>query len=394
MADRGTSTVTADDYLNELCEQVQLSETQFNTATKRYHRVGEHLTAADSNLDRLSPEVFPQGSMLLRTTVRPLRKDREVVPFDLDAVCLCNVDPRSMSSKSLYSRIETRLLASADYAKRLSAEPKCLRLEYEADDFYLDVVPACKDPQDPAGIRLLIPDRAKWTEGRQPIDTWRSTDPLRFAAWFEAQSEVQVRGSVNEALASISPVPPQEPTRVKAPLRKVVQLLKRQRDVTFLGDACRPSSILLTTLGGNHYRGQPGLAESMVLVLMGIDGQIRAAGAARIKVPNPVEPREDLAAPMTEAAYAKFVAMVRDMITRISLIRKPLKPTDLGESLLGLAGPKAAATASGAVQDRIQAAASNEKLGVGIGAPAIHVVRGAALGGVATAAANTFHGDR
>lgn len=383
---------TADDYLNSICEQIQLTDTQFNTAVRRYKAVGKHLTEKEASLDKLSPDVFPQGSMLIRTTIRPMRKDKEVVPFDLDSVCRCDANPETTTSQSLYGKIETRLRSDSDYSKRLTCEPKCLRLNYEDDDFYLDQVPACKDPTDELGIRILIPDRTKWMNGYKPIETWRRTDPLRFAAWFEAQCVVERRLVEKRAMANVSPVPPQEPASVKAPLRRTVQLLKRQRDLDFLGDDCQPSSIMLTTLAGTHYRGAAGLADALESVLDGISAQIQAAAPGRIVIQNPTDRNEDLAKPLTESAYTKFCTMIESMRSRLGALRRPNRPTDLGEALRGLAGTKVAAAASAAVQDEVRRAGESGLIGVGAASPAIHILSEAKVtAGVQPVRANTFH---
>ena len=94
---------TADDYLNSICEQIQLTDTQFNTAVRRYKAVGKHLTKGLAR--QVVARMFPQKSML-SATIRPMRKDKEVVPFDLDSVCRCDAN-ETTTSQSLYGKIET-----------------------------------------------------------------------------------------------------------------------------------------------------------------------------------------------------------------------------------------------------------------------------------------------
>ncbi len=366
---------TPDDYLNAICALIGLTDAQFGKAVERYKGVGKHLTERESALDRIAPEVFPQGSMLIRTTVRPMRLGKDSVPFDLDSVCRCAVNPETTTSQTLYGKVESRLRDNADFARRLTAEPKCLRLNYESDDFYLDVVPACKDPSDPEGIRILIPNRDKWNKGLQPVETWRRTDPLRFAAWFEAQCEVRRRLNENRALAAnVSPVPPNDSIAVQAPLRRVTKLLKRQRDIDFLGDDYQPTSILLTTLAGLHYRGESGTADALERVLDGISAQIQAASPNRIVVPNPTDPAEDLAKPMTAEAYVKFCTMIDSMQRRLAVLRSPRTPTDLGESLKGLAGPRAASAASAEVQDRVERSSERGLVGIDFAAGGLNIL--------------------
>ncbi|MCC6229957.1 MAG: nucleotidyltransferase [Phycisphaerales bacterium] len=382
-----------DRCLDLLCEAIQLTETQFNTAVNRYEAVGRWLTEADTSLDKLSPEVFPQGSMRLRTTVRPVRKQDEVVPFDLDAVCCCAVDPTRKSSQALYSQIESHLRSNANLQGRLSAEPKCLRLDYASDDFYLDIVPACIDPTDPEKIRLLIPDRARWSASAAPIDTWRRTDPLRYARWFDTQCATTTRSAELAVTASVSRVPPREPASIKAPLRRAVQLLKRQRDVEFLGRDSQPSSILLTTLAGRCYQGEVSLSAALATILDRICALISQAQGRRISVPNPAEPTEDLVKPLTDETYRRFKAMMVSMRQRLDRLRHPRTPTDFGSALVELAGTRVAGQVSARLQADLREASSQGKLAVAAGVPSLQIVKEVKpTPGVHSTPPNTFHG--
>jgi hypothetical protein len=122
---------------------------------------------------------------------------------------------------------------------------------------------------------------------REPIDTWRRTDPFRFAAWLQARSEVRGVVAEKRIVASVAPVPPQEEVDVKAPLRLITQLLKRQRDIDFIADTCRPTSILLTTLAGLHYRGETSIADGLETVLNGISAQINYGGLTTDRCAQP-----------------------------------------------------------------------------------------------------------
>lgn len=400
---------TLDDYFDRVCEALQLTDTQFNSAENRYHEIGRWLTDRETHLDRLEPEVLPQGSMLQRTTIRPLRKDGDLVPFDLDSVCRCTVDPGRVSSQSVYGSILSRLQASEEYAERirdaaeeLRASGKCVRLSYSAQDFFLDVVPVCVDPTDPEGVRLLMPDPGRWHDAPRPLDTWRRTDPFRFAAWLEDRAAIVRRMDESKLVAGVAPVPPREAWRVKAPLRRIVQILKRKRDLDFLGDECRPTSIMLSTLAGRAYGGERSVADGLSTVLDNIAAQVRAAGSGRIVVLNPTDliaPHdggpEDFAKPLTDAAYSKFRQMIDDARGWLAVMAQPRKPSDFGEGLKRFAGPSVAGRVSATVQESIQRAGADGRLVVGAGVPALGVVGGVrAARGAEPVRPNTFHGDR
>lgn len=395
-----------DDYLNRICEEIQLRESQFNTAVRRYRRVGEWLTEKETPLDRLSPEVFPQGSMLQRTTIRPMRLGKEVVPFDIDTVCRCVFDPYAKTSQSLYGSVLARLMANDDFKLRieeaqreLGTSGKCVRLAYTDDDFYLDVVPTCKDPSDPEGIRLYMCNPDKWPNHSRPIETWKRTDPFRFAAWLQARCEVGRRLVEKRAVASVAPVPPQEESDVKAPLRRVVQLLKRQRDVAFLGDRCRPTSIMLTTLAGRHYRGEESIADGLETVLNCISGQINAARPRRITVPNPVDELaphdggvEDLAKPLDATAYDKFCSMIESMRQTLAAARAAHGVPKLYPVLAKSFGEGVVKRAFNSAEEDVKKASAAGLLGASVAGSQIHVLtESKAHAGVQPVRGNDFH---
>jgi|GEM_PF-4786340 len=379
---------TLDDYLDRICEQIQVTETQFQTAVKRYRHVGQWLTEKETPLDRLSPAVFPQGSMLQRTTIRPMRIGKETVPFDIDTVCRCEFDPFGKTSQSLYGSVLARLIAHADFERRiqeaqkeLGTSGKCVRLAYTDDDFYLDVVPTCKDPSDPEGIRLYMCNPDKWQKYSKPIETWKRTDPFRFAAWLQVRSEVGRRLVEKRVVASVAPVPPQEEADVKAPLRRVAQLIKRMRDVDFLGDKCRPTSIMLTTLAGRHYRGEVSIADGLDTVLNGIAAQISAAGSGRITVPNPADELaphdggvEDLAKPLDAAAYDKFCKMIEKMRRVLAAAKSAQGVPKLFPVLSESFGQSVVKRAFNSAEEAVRKASGGGLLGASVGTSQIHVL--------------------
>lgn len=395
-------------YLDRVCEQIQLTETQFNTAVNRYEAVGDWLTRTETTLEKLNPFVTPQGSMLQRTTVRPMRMYKEVVPFDLDTVCRADVNPYSFSSQRLYGIVRSRLESHATYAEliRKAAEEfpasgKVIRLAYLADDFYLDVVPTCRDPEDSAGLRLYMCNPSRWHDYTSPLQTWKRTDPFRFANWFNDRCWIAKPLMEKRAASTVVPVPPREPAEVKAPLRRAVQLLKRERDVVFLKDTCRPTSILLTTLAGNHYKGESSLADALENILAGISNEMRNARGARIRVDNPADliarhsdGVEDLAAPLTAEAYAKFVTMIDASLQAIRNARRAQGVHRLAPLLSERYGEGIVKRAFNSVDQEIEAKNARGELGTKVGSTTLAAL-GTAIGSGAVQAMpkHNLHGD-
>ncbi len=87
-----------DKLFEEICDSVQLTDTQFELAEGHYFAVGEWLAAKESPLAIYKPRIYPQGSVRHKTTVKPLARQEH----DLDLICLLELpfgtfpDPRTV----------------------------------------------------------------------------------------------------------------------------------------------------------------------------------------------------------------------------------------------------------------------------------------------------------
>src|SRR5262245_20919318 len=129
-----------DELLDLICRNIQLDQTRHDKATSTYDSVAKWLAAADSPVSDYFPSIFPQGSLALDTTCRPLRHTE----FDLDVVCLVQVQPR-VSPNDVFEFICKRIFDHGTYAKIATKMDRCIRLDY-AGDYHLDIVPAIPDP--------------------------------------------------------------------------------------------------------------------------------------------------------------------------------------------------------------------------------------------------------
>lgn len=323
-----------DQILHSIGSRLQITQTQFARAERAYRSVGEWLSTEDSPLAPFKPEVYPQGSMALRTTVRPLGKDE----FDLDMV----IEVRGWrgGAMDLYDATGDRLAAHGEYGQMLEPKNRCWRLNY-AGDFHLDALPGRED-RGHQGNAIQIPDRH--------LEEWKPTNPRDYVLWFEARSQPFYEALKERALA---PLAPQEPSGRNDPLRRAVQLMKRHRDVRFDGNPDNaPRSVVLTTLAGKYYGGQESVSEAILIILGGILSEIRAADGP-ILVPNPVNPDENLGDAWEGAGegYDEFVRYIegfRDDL--LKLARAPLGK-NFGEKAGALFGEDVAHRALTAYQE-------------------------------------------
>jgi hypothetical protein len=266
-----------DDLLDRIGVKLQLSATAYGLAEDRYHAIGSWLEADGSPLARFRPVIYPQGSLRIGTTVKPRGRNE----YDLDLVCelqaSCDDFPGPVHVLNL---IERRIRDNKMYVGMVDPKRRCIRVTY-ADRFHLDILPACPRPEDGKHC-VVVPDRE--------AKAWKASNPRGYALWFErtAWQAREVR------LKRVEPLPDQEAYRALTALQRVVQLLKRYRDVAFeKRPDLAPISIVLTTLAARHYAGHRSVSEAMATIVQGIVSSIPTSGE-RLYVLNPTNPLEDL----------------------------------------------------------------------------------------------------
>lgn len=229
--------------LELLCQSLELTETQHNLAEDRYNAVGNWL--ADSADPRIQlSQIYPQGSIGLCTTVKPLNANE----FDIDLVCFMSSIQNITSPAEVKKLIGDRLKEHGKYKAILEEKPRCWRLRY-ADEFHLDITPSIPNHGCNNGGEL-VPDKL--------IKMWKFSNPRGYRQLFERRAKLIARFRTDEAefakaLASIEAIP--GPTKFKGLLRRCVQLCKRHRDLWAekTGSDFSPISIIITTLAAQSY---------------------------------------------------------------------------------------------------------------------------------------------
>lgn len=229
--------------LDEICQDLELTDTQLESAEVSYEAVGKWLSASDDPiLQHL--DVYAHGSTGLGTTVRPLGRE----DFDVDLICLVHGFDGHRSPAELKAIIGKRLRENARYAKMLEEKKRCWRLNYERE-FHLDVSPTIVNARCANGGEL-VPDRK--------LREWKPTNPRGYKALFDRRASLQPQLRIYklhkaDKRAEIEPFP--APAGTKGILRRTVQLLKRHRDIHFMeiAEDVAPISIIITTLAARAY---------------------------------------------------------------------------------------------------------------------------------------------
>jgi Second Messenger Oligonucleotide or Dinucleotide Synthetase domain len=298
--DRNTQ---VDDLLKRVCEELQLPSAKYDQAVERYQAVCNWLEVDGSIVAVFNPTIYPQGSMKIGTAVKPFGRDEH----DLDFVCEFRFSVSQLQSPlQLLKLLEARMRQHEVYRSILEMKNRCVRLNY-ANEFHMDILPACPDPLG-GGSCLFVPDRK--------LQSWCHSNPKGYADWFESRCELALKLLMEQRrlMAKAEPIPPKEAAEEKAILKRVVQLLKRWRDVHYQREPkLAPISMVLTTMAAQDYQGERTLTGALTSVLNSFVSRI-AQSAPRVYVFNPANPKEDLSERWNDAAqYRAFVDGIREL---------------------------------------------------------------------------------
>lgn len=311
--------------------QLDISPTLYHEATARYDAVA-------SALDADIMKIYPHGSFATGTVVRPFREDKDQA-FDLDMIC--EVQKPKRTSKPLEIREQVKAVLSSHASrldKPLKACDRCFTLQYAPSSglgFNMDIVPAV--PEDEVAKGAIIAQGIDYEKAQRAIaivelqstgDTaeWQPSNPAGYAAWFNeinAPFAAFTRSFERQRLfteaktlyASVQEVPQQ---MERSALQRVVQYLKRHRDVYFCRirrPDQRPASVILTTLVATAAKSASNSFNSYQLL-------------------EHVVNRITMAQPLLEKDYMSFSASFSDqlIIQREGdhwILRNPVNPSDI-----------------------------------------------------------------
>jgi len=270
-------------HLSNFLEQVgmalDITEAQYKDVEKRYLSVSNHLAKEGTLLSLYKPDIKPQGSFLLGTMIRPLVEDDEL---DIDLVCRLKGKNSSWTQYNIKNAVGDQLITNADYARMLDEEGnRCWTLVYnEASKFHMDILPAIVNlnaenlmeksfrnlnMEQVEELAIRITDRRR-TNYKTESNTayWMQSNPFGYAAWFKdrAATDINKKIVLREAIEQL----PAYNTK-KEILLRIVQILKRHRDITFGGNENRPISCIITTLAAQAYNKETDLIQAISNVI-------------------------------------------------------------------------------------------------------------------------------
>lgn len=288
------------EILETLVKNLSISKSQHEAAIQSYKAVGKFLSNDNSSLSVYQPYIKPQGSFIIGTTIQPIDPNDDI---DLDVVCEFKRKPENWAQYHLKNAVGNRLKESDRYREMLDEEGRrCWTLNYRENTesanqrYHMDILPAlissgyaiilekamsADSYEDFDQLRLSITDKEESgydTEVRSEF--WKQSNPYGYAIWFMNIAKT-IKGmkkrtfSLNEA---VKPVPEYQEARL--PLQKVVQLLKRHRDIYFTHEQDedvkkqKPISCIITTLAARAYREEEELIDALWGVINRMEDEI------------------------------------------------------------------------------------------------------------------------
>lgn len=301
--------------LDRIAESLDIPDHVHEDAVQKYEEVALWLEEKDADTGRLEPLIYPQGSFELGTVTKPIYKDGE---YDIDLVYERDLRKTSITQEQLKEEAGKHLASFVEYlikshkeAPKIEPGRRCWTLDYP-DQFHMDILPAIPDDdgRDKGGkqsaTKINITDK--------DVREWRYSNPKGYANWFRgkmkaqlierrlelARKELSAQGNVvlNEdtVKAAADKVPEY---KVKTPLQRTIQILKRHRDYYFQDDkGNRPVSIIINTLAAKAYAGENNLFDALLNLIRKMPDFIedRIINEKRVAwVENPVNHAENFA---------------------------------------------------------------------------------------------------
>lgn len=329
------------EILETLGETLDITETQYKAAVSSYGAVGEWLAKPESSLAPYKPVIRPQGSFMLGTMIKPVCEDDDL---DIDLVCELTGKNPQWAQYHLKQAVGNRLKANETYKNMLNEEGRrCWTLMYsDSANYHMDILPSlvCNGyntvlekafsatalDKDYESLAIRITDNKQSNYYTDTVaENWMKSNPFGYGRWFFNAADVtSLRKSIMLSEA-VSPVP--KYSKNKLPLQRVIQILKRHRDMMFNGDEHKPISIIITTLASRAYGKETSIIDALANVVANMRNHIESRYDSNTDrmvkwIPNPVNSEENFADkwiehPQREKNFYKWLDQVESDIQTI-----------------------------------------------------------------------------
>ncbi|RKU30717.1 nucleotidyltransferase [Candidatus Poribacteria bacterium] len=348
--------------LEAIADALDISENHHAQVLKFYESLGAWLQRDESIVACYMPKIYPHGSFLLATVIKPISGAEE---YNIDLVSELNLQKTEISQEKLKYLVGTEIKSYAQ-VNNLNSQPKerqrCWILNYaDGFQFHANILPAIPDAKP---FKLFLESRenspSNWTDSAIAItDTtlpnysqitpdWSHSNPKGYAEWFRSRMRKRV-SAIRQSLSrrKIDKLPDY---KVKTPLQRAIQILKRHCDIWFdknqstYDKKAKPASIIITTLAAHAYYNENDLQQTLLKILTQMPHYIEYQDNGVTLIRNPVNPFENFADnwqeyPSRKESFMDWLKQVqRDLTDALELsdihsIEKSLK-SYLGEQTI------------------------------------------------------------
>ena len=352
----------ANPLLEAIADTLDISESHYTQVVKFYESLGAWLERDESIVARYTPKIYPHGSFLLGTVIKPISRAEE---YDLAFVSELSLQKTEISQEKLKYLVGAEIKSYAqanNMNSRLQESQRCWTLNYaDGAQFHADILPAIPDAEP---FKLFLKSgghsSSSWSDSAIAItDTthpnysliapdWPQSNPKGYAEWFRSRIKKRV-GAIRKSLIQrqIDNLPEY---KVKTPLQRAIQILKRHRDIWFdknqsaYDEKAKPSTIIITTLAAHAYYNEGDLQQTLLKILTQMPHYIEYYNNGATLIRNPVNPLENFAAkwqehPIRKESFMDWLKQVQLDLTEalelsdIHSIEKSLK-SYLGEQTI------------------------------------------------------------
>lgn len=357
--------MTKEEILKMVVGEINLTEATKQKVKQRYESIVRFLTRPESRLSEYSLYVFPQGSFLYKTAIKPVGQKEE---YDLD-FCCCMQEGLSMDSisqeelKGMLGDELKEYCRVNNFVHPIVEKKRCWQMKYhDGMRFHVDVLPCLPAVRDQWLLKSAMyaeryeegdlvesaASKQRWADAAILItDTtspnyklqsppWHVSNPEGCAMWFRAKAaQERVTEIVNAADAEVKDL---STTNNNSVLNSVVKLLKRHRDVMFASNHDKkPISIIISTLAAHAYQGESSIVEALLKMLPRMFDTLQNQNFV---VCNPVTPEENFTDkwtknPELKSAFVSWLIMARTDFERVLVGELDTEKLKKLETILG-----------------------------------------------------------
>lgn len=267
-----------DKILEEGASSLDITPSMFKEAASHYGAMGSFL---ENN--GIEADVYPVGSIVMGTIVRPLSDDEDAY-FDIDVIVeRTDVKKSTCAPADVRGPIEGVLISSDRYGDKVKSCDECITLEYVMNGveggFRLDLDASVHDADDDRIYQCpTYPEYAGWaiSIARKSADEWLGSNPRGLCEWFRDKNErfasvgkakrrEMLFRNNKKVYASIEDVPDDMD---RSSLQRAVQILKRSRDEFYrrCGSKDKPASFALAIMCANLSDALPDEASALSIL--------------------------------------------------------------------------------------------------------------------------------